>query len=262
MARPISRFDADSVRRAWDEAADAYAEAQRSGRDHYRYAFFGPAQVEMCGEVRDLRVLDLGCGSGYFAREMAARGAHVIGVDISPNMIDQARQEESIRPLGIEYRVLDAASVGDRFQANSFDLVTSCLALQDMPEIPRVIAATHGLLSSNGRLVASISHPCTNPPHREWARKPDGGKAWLCIDRYFESGAFEDDWIRWSYPFAIPYAHATLTEWFGWFREAGFALRGFLEPRPTEAALLTNPDLSDAARVPYYVLFDWEKTEG
>ena len=74
MARRADRFDADSVRAAWDAAADAYAQGQAAGRDHYRYAFFGPAHVELCGPVDGLRVLDLGCGSGYFSRELAARG--------------------------------------------------------------------------------------------------------------------------------------------------------------------------------------------
>lgn len=71
------RFDPDAVREMWDRAAEPYTAGQASGIDHYRYAFFGPAQVAICGEVRGLRLLDVGCGSGYFAREMASRGARV-----------------------------------------------------------------------------------------------------------------------------------------------------------------------------------------
>src|SRR5688572_14122055 len=73
--RPEVRFDAGAVREAWDRAASAYAQGQASGRDYYRYEFLGPAQAAVCGEVRGLRLLDAGCGSGYFAREMARRGA-------------------------------------------------------------------------------------------------------------------------------------------------------------------------------------------
>src|SRR5512132_390308 len=95
------RFDPDSVQESWDLAADAYAAGQASGRDYYRYEFFGPAQVAICGDVRGLRLLDVGCGSGYFAREMAKLGARVTGIDISPRMIEHARQLESESPLGI-----------------------------------------------------------------------------------------------------------------------------------------------------------------
>jgi len=56
MARPIARFDAVSVRDSWDRAADPYAQGQAAGRDHYRYAFFGPAQlVTRVGGQRALR---------------------------------------------------------------------------------------------------------------------------------------------------------------------------------------------------------------
>lgn len=44
-------FDADAVRTAWDFAADAYAQSQANGVGHYRYEFFGPAQIAMCGDV-------------------------------------------------------------------------------------------------------------------------------------------------------------------------------------------------------------------
>jgi 2-polyprenyl-3-methyl-5-hydroxy-6-metoxy-1,4-benzoquinol methylase len=87
MPERSEKFDADSVRKEWDAAADAYAEEQATGRDHYRLQFFGPAQVALCGEVRGLRLLDVGCGSGYFAREMACRGAVVTAVDLSPPIL-------------------------------------------------------------------------------------------------------------------------------------------------------------------------------
>src|SRR5271156_1307433 len=83
MPERSERFDADSVRDEWDSAADAYAEGQATGRDYYRFEFFGPAQIALCGEVQRLRVLDVGCGTGYFARELARRGAVVTAVDLS-----------------------------------------------------------------------------------------------------------------------------------------------------------------------------------
>ena len=86
MPKPAARFDVESVRASWDDAADVYAEGQTSGRDYYRYEFFGPAQLALCGDVREMRVLDVGCGNGYFARELARCGARVIGIDVSPRM--------------------------------------------------------------------------------------------------------------------------------------------------------------------------------
>ena len=83
----------------------------RIGEDYYRYEFFGPEHVELCGDVEGLEVLDLGCGTGYFAREMARRGARVTAVDLSPKMLAHARRLESEDPLGIRYVESDAAAI-------------------------------------------------------------------------------------------------------------------------------------------------------
>jgi ubiquinone/menaquinone biosynthesis C-methylase UbiE len=251
-----ARFDADSVREAWDRAADAYAGSQAAGRDHYRYEFFGPVQVELCGDVRGLRLLDVGCGSGYFARQMAERGARVTGADLSPRMVEHARRLEAAAPLGVEYHVCDAAALAGRFAAGSFDVVTSCMALQDMPDVPAVLSAVHAVLRAGGRFVASITHPCSDTPFRRWEKDDAGRKRWLCIDRYFESGPVEYQWRGWAYDFTTPALHVPLEQWFAWIFDAGFQLRAFREPRPTTAAVRARPDLEDAARVPYYAMFD------
>src|SRR6185503_8112351 len=123
---------------SWNRVADAYAHGQASGIDYYRYEFFGPAQLAVCGEVGGREILDVGCGNGYFARALARRGARVAGIDISPRMIEHATRQEAAEPLGIEYRVLDAALLPAGFAAQSFDMVTSCMALQDMPGVENV----------------------------------------------------------------------------------------------------------------------------
>ncbi|MDQ3996546.1 MAG: class I SAM-dependent methyltransferase [Gemmatimonadota bacterium] len=95
------------------------------------------------------------------------------GVDISSRMIDHARRRQAASPDTIEYVVSDAAEIASRFPAGSFDVATSCMTLQDMPDVPAV-----------------------------------------------------------------------------------FTLKAFREPRPSAEALRERPDLEDAAKVPYYVIFD------
>jgi SAM-dependent methyltransferase len=251
------RLDADAVRAAWDRAADGYVARQRAGGDVYRSAFFGPAQIAMCGDVRGLRVLDVACGGGYFARAMAERGARVTTIDIAPRMIDLARETESLAPLGIDYRVLDAARLDDAFERESFDLATSCLALQDMPDPARVLRHVRALLVPGGRFVASITHPCTDTPLRRWERDEEtGAKRWLCVDRYFERGPIEYRWPWWDDDVRTPALHVPLEDWYAWSLEAGFRIAALREPRPTAEALRAHPELEDAARVPYYVIFD------
>jgi 2-polyprenyl-3-methyl-5-hydroxy-6-metoxy-1,4-benzoquinol methylase len=256
MAEHGSDLNPALVRDSWDNAARAYAEGQAAGRDRYRYAFFGPAHVRKCGDVRGLRLMDIGCGSGYFAREMARAGANVTGTDVAPQMIEQARRQELESPLGIDFRVVDAADLAESFRARSFDIVTSCCALQDMPDIPRVLRAVREILTPGGRFVPSVVHPCADTPFREWERDATGRKRWLCIDRYFDREVIENRWLGWPYEFTTFARHLTLEDWFTMILDARFSIRALSEPRPTEQTLREYPDLEDAARVPYYLIFD------
>src|SRR5262249_27205724 len=143
--------------------------------------------------------------------------------------------------------------------AASFEMVASCLALQDMTDVPRVLAGLRTLLRPGGRFVASITHPCTDTPLRQWERDAEGGKRWLCIDRYFDRGPLQFEWSGWGEDFTTEALPAPLEDWMRWILEAGFLLRGLHEPRPTEEAIRARPELEDAARVPYYLFFDLQR---
>lgn len=87
------------------------------------------------------RALDFGCAIGRLTRPLAARFAHVTGVDISPAMVEAARSyAESLPPLkgSCEYLVNSAAKL-DSVSDGSYDLVYSSITLQHMPWTQAVI---------------------------------------------------------------------------------------------------------------------------
>lgn len=59
--------------------------------------------VDLLGDVRGMRILDLACGHGRITRELARRGARVTGIDISVALLGRALSAEAQEPLGIIY---------------------------------------------------------------------------------------------------------------------------------------------------------------
>jgi SAM-dependent methyltransferase len=96
------------------------------------------------------RILDLGCGVGRWSRLLAARGATVTGVDISPTMIDEARRRA--RREGVadrcRFHVSDIANLGVE---GEFDLVLGVTVLQHILD-PNALSAT--LLAMRSRVAA------------------------------------------------------------------------------------------------------------
>lgn len=89
-----------------------------------------PAAQRLVAEVPlRARVLEIGCGTGRLARELASRrGARVTAIDLSPRMIDVARVRTSAS-LGIEYCVADFLALSPR----GFDVVVSANTLHHLP---------------------------------------------------------------------------------------------------------------------------------
>jgi magnesium-protoporphyrin O-methyltransferase len=81
----------------------------RAGRDRMRATLLDWLPADLRGR----RLLDAGCGTGALATEAARRGAHVVAIDLSPTLVDLAR-ERAPRDLRIDFRVGDMldASLG------------------------------------------------------------------------------------------------------------------------------------------------------
>jgi len=99
------------------------------------------------------RALDLGCGAGGLAIELADRGWQVIGVDIAENAIESARKNAEQRAVRVDFAVGDISSWDPE---GAFDLITNCFALPGSPEERRcALGRAANALVPGGTLVVA-----------------------------------------------------------------------------------------------------------
>jgi ubiquinone/menaquinone biosynthesis C-methylase UbiE len=133
-------------------------------------------------ELADARaVLDLGCGNGAYAGELAARAAaaRIVGADLSPEMLRQAR-----RRLGARIPLLRADATALPFRQGSFDLVFMSHVLLLVPDIERCVAEVSRCLTPGGCLVATVG----TGQWREMLRDFLGADAWPQLEALFGRG--------------------------------------------------------------------------
>lgn len=142
----------------WDKMASWWhAEAADRGVYH-QYTDIDPVVKELLGSVKGKKVIEIGCGNGYFSRALARRGAKVTALDASFKMIDIAIAEEKKKPLGIVCLVRDAARL-QGIKSGSFDLAVANMMLMDVLNVEKAIKEISRVLKPGGKLVFSILHP-------------------------------------------------------------------------------------------------------
>ncbi|MDQ6716821.1 MAG: class I SAM-dependent methyltransferase [Gemmatimonadota bacterium] len=95
------------------------------------------------------RAMDVGCGDGRFARALARRGLEVTAIDLSPGMIELARERTSADLL-VAFRVADLMTGST--PGETFDLVTSISMAHHLP-LAEVVPRLAGLVAPGGTLL-------------------------------------------------------------------------------------------------------------
>ena len=118
-----------------------------------------PAFLRNAGKIRNQRVLDFGCGEGFYSRRFAQAGALVTGVDSSETMIEIARRKERRVRQGITYSLGDirSFSADERFTLIISDFVFNTLSNPE--DLYLAIQCAHDALESSGRILVTQGHP-------------------------------------------------------------------------------------------------------
>jgi len=196
-----------------------------------------------------LRVLDLGCGFGDFARKARKRGARtVVGIDVSANMLAKATRLTC--DSGIEYRHTSIEHFD--WAGEPFDLVVSSLALHYVENYEAAIACVAGLLVKGGRFVFSVEHPIlTAMARQQWIRDLEGKALYWPVDDYRLEGLRK---TKWFVDGVVKY-HRTIETYVNGLIRGGFTLCCLKEPEPVPGSSPVEiPELDLHRRRPPFLL--------
>ncbi len=147
-------------RRAWDWQAQRYQATHLRSRDTVYYwseAYPNENDLHLLGDVRGLKVLDLGSGAGQSGIALAKRGAQVTCYDISEKQLEIGRKyarEDGVTVTFVQGDIQDLSSL----PRHHYDIVVSCAAISYVEDAAKVFQEVARTLVPQGRFVLSCEH--------------------------------------------------------------------------------------------------------
>lgn len=233
---------AEEAHEAWEKNAAFWDDYIGPEGNAFHRELVAPSQMRLLDLSKGERVLDVACGNGQFAREMARQGAEVLASDFSETFIERARQHTEAEGISsIEYRVVDATDDGQlRSLGNrNFDAAVCTMALMDMASIEPLLAALPSLLKPGGRFVFSVHHPCFNSMGSRMMVEQEEREGELEMIHAVKVVSYLDVPAQRATGIAgqqepHPYFHRTISELLNVGLSHGFVLDGIEEPAHKE----------------------------
>ena len=220
-----------------------------------------PFVFDACGELNGRSVLDIGCGEGYCARELKRRGAgDYLGIDLSSQMIEAAKMQETADQYGIEYRACDVVEFEPDRQ---FDLCVAVFLFNYLrvDEMLRVFKMVYKSLSNTGQFVFSVPHPSFPFIHSTKSAPfyfDSTDKNYFSdVDQQFEG----EIWKRNGEPLHVQCVHKTFSSYFDCLRESGFHSMPEVKELTITSELVSQDEkfFSPLMNQPLHVLFNITK---
>jgi len=193
--------------------------AERSWRsDEVRWGEFGnrEADLNVLGDVAGLDIVELGCGTAYFAAKLARLGARVVGVDPTPAQLETARK--LMREVGPEFPLVEAPGESVPLPDASFDIALSehgaCVWADPYLWVPEAAR----LLREGGRLVFLHATPLA------YVCFPDEG----AISTRLQRSYFGVHRVEWPGDDAVEF-QLTHAGWVALLRDSGFTIERLIE---------------------------------
>ena len=209
-----------------------------------------PVILELIGQVKGKRILDLGCGDAAFGLELIEAGCRgYVGLESSNRMADLAKKTLSGTEGTFEHSTIEAWS----YPPKAFDLVISRLALHYVANLDDAFANVRRTLKPNGRFVFSIVHPVITSSDK--SRQAGGQRHDWIVDNYFNTGPRQVHFMGTQ----VEQLHRPLEEIYLSMQKAGFLVECLRESRPRRKNFQDRALFERRCRIPLFLFLSGRK---
>ncbi|MHB8534858.1 MAG: class I SAM-dependent methyltransferase [Sulfuricaulis sp.] len=203
-------FNDAKIVESWGKNASSWTAAVREGKIESRKQITDRAIVDAILSRSPRSVLDIGCGEGWLARALVRQNIHVIGVDVVPGLVEEARCAG-----GGDFRTMSYEEIAAGKLSASVDVIVANFALLGKESVEGIFRSAPSLLSSPGSFIVQTLHPVL-----------------ACGDLPYRDGWREGSWAGFSADFTdpAPWYFRTRKSWIKLFMDNGFRLREVREP--------------------------------
>lgn len=199
---------------AYEEMAEGF-NSMIDHKPHNAY-YDRPNTLSLIGEVEGKSILDAACGPGKYAEILMAKGAAVTGFDISPRMVQLAKERNKNKGT---FFVHDLGEPLIKLESQTYDIVLCALAMHYLEDWTLAIKEFHRVLKPNGHLVISIEHPFFE-------------YTYFKSTKYFEIEPVKCNWSGFGKPIEVNSYRRPLHECIVPLTNNGFYIDQLMEPKP------------------------------
>ena len=154
MTTPIDPLSDAKIVDSWLRNATPWTSAVRESRIESRRLVTNQAIIDAVLSRSPKTILDIGCGEGWLARALSERGIRAIGVDVVPDLIDQAN-----RAGGGEFRVASYEAIAAGELDVTVDVAIANFSLIGAESVNNLVARAPSLITRGGAFIIQTLHP-------------------------------------------------------------------------------------------------------
>lgn len=184
----VSKKNNNDKNTSWGKVADWYHDLLKDDIGTYQKEVILPNLLRAMNIKNGETILDLACGSGYFAREFAKSGAKIFACDISLELIEIAKKNS---PKEIGFFDCPADNIS-RIADKSVDKISIILAIQNIENLAGVFKECSRVLKNGGKLFVVMNHPVLRIPQKShWGFDEENKIQYRRLDAYMSDSKAE-----------------------------------------------------------------------